>query len=126
MGQVTATKYEIGYSTWNGRLLGLLGLGPRHSSVVITEEEVTVTMGWGFSASIPRPSVVSVETDDDRVWGWGVHGWKGKWLVNGTSQGLVRFTIDPATRARGCFVPLDLRVLRVSVADRDAVMAAMT
>ena len=69
---------------------------------------------------------MSVETDDDRVWGWGVHGWKGKWLVNGTSQGLVRFTIDPATRALGCFVPLDLRVLRVSVADRDAVMAAVT
>ena len=25
VGQVTATKYEIGYSTWNGRLLGFWG-----------------------------------------------------------------------------------------------------
>jgi hypothetical protein len=122
---VTATRYEIGYSTWNARLLGLLGLGPRHSSLVVSDDAVTVTMGWGFSVAIPRESIVSIETDDERVWGWGVHGWRGRWLVNGTSRGLVRFTIEPPARARTAFFHLDLRVLRVSLADRDALLAAM-
>lgn len=117
--------YEIGYSTWNGRLLGALGLGPRHSSVVVGDDEVTVRMGWGFSAAIPRESIVSVGADDGRVWGWGVHGWKDTWLVNGTSRGLVKFTIEPATRARVCFIHLDLRVLRVSVADRDTLLSSL-
>jgi hypothetical protein len=122
---VTATKYQIGYSVWNARLLGLLGLGPRHSSVIVADDEMTVTMGWGFAVSIPRESIASVEADDDRVWGWGVHGWRDRWLVNGTSRGLVRISIEPAVRARVCFIDLDLRVLRVSVDDRDALLAAM-
>lgn len=122
---MTATKYEIGYSTWNARLLGLLGLGPRHSAVLVSDDDVAITMGWGFSATIPRRSIASVEADDARVWGWGVHGWKDKWLVNGTSRGIVRITIEPPVRARICFLHLDLRVLRVSVADRDALMASI-
>lgn len=123
---MSETRYEIGYSTWNARLLGVLGLGPRHSCVVVTDDDVIVKMGWGFSVAIPRTSLASVEPDDERVWGWGVHGWKDKWLVNGTSRGLVRFTIDPAVRARTCFIHLDLRVLRVSLADRDAVLEALS
>lgn len=125
MSVVTATKYEIGYSTWNGRLLGLLGLGPKHSSIVVTDDEVEVKMGWGFSATIPRAAIASVEPDTDRVWGWGVHGWNDKWLVNGTSRDIVRLNLDPKVGSRVCFIPLGLRVLRVSVADPEALIAAL-
>ncbi len=126
VADVTSTTFDIGYSTWNRRLLGVLGMGPKYSSVVVTDDRVDVSMGWAFEASIPRSSIASVEADDDRVWGWGVHGWSDKWLVNGTSNGLVEISIDPPVRARTAFIHLDLRVLRVSLADCDALIAALT
>jgi hypothetical protein len=66
---VTATSFEIGYSTWNRRLLGVLGLGPKHS--------------------------------------------------------LVKLTFEPPVPARTWFIALKLRVLRVSVVDRDGLLAAL-
>jgi hypothetical protein len=116
---VAATAFGIGYSAWNARLFPVLGLGPRRSSIVVDDDELRVRMGWAFTARIPRAGIRSSEPDDDRVWGWGVHGWKGKWLVNGSSQGLARLSIDPPVRARCCGVGITLRVLRVSVDDRD-------
>lgn len=101
-------------------------MGRRVSSVVIDADAALVRMGWAFRADIPRRSIVSAEPDDGPVWGWGVHGWRGTWLVNGSSHGLVRITIDPPVRARVCGLPARLTTLRVSVSDRDAVLAALT
>ena len=49
--------------------------------------------------------------------GWGAHGWRGEWLVNGSSSGIVRIELEPPGRAKVCGVPVELRVLRVSVED---------
>jgi hypothetical protein len=51
----------------------------------------------------PQHSDVHVENDTlhhDRVTRWGVHGWRGRWAVNGSSKGMVELTIDPPVRAR--------------------------
>ena len=118
-------RFEIRYQRWHGRLLGVLGMGPRFSHVDVSDEVVTVRMGWAFRSQIPRSAVRSVEADDDRVWGWGVHGWSGRWLVNGSSQGLVRLGLDPAVRSRVCGVRVSLTELRVGVTDREALIAAL-
>ena len=52
-------------------------------------------------AEIPRDHIASFSPGRGMVLGWGVHGWRGRWLVNGSSKGLVRLEIDPAVRARG-------------------------
>ena len=121
-----STTHAIRYGTWNRRLLTLLGMGPARSSIRVDDDTVAVTMGWAFDATIPRDSIVAVEPDDDRVWGWGVHGWGGTWLVNGSSSGLVRIALDPAVPARTAFISLRLRTLRVSVDEPDALIAALT
>jgi hypothetical protein len=119
-------RFEIRYEPWHGRLLGVLGMGPRFSCVEVADDTITVQMGWAFRSTIPRPVIRSVELDDERVWGWGVPGWKGRWLVNGSSQGLVRLRLDPAVRSRVCGVPVGLNELRVGVTDRDALVTALS
>lgn len=58
-----------------------------------------VQMGWGFRATIPLSSIKKAEPNHDTVYGWGVHGWRGRWLVNGSSKGIVKLTLDPRVRA---------------------------
>ena len=58
------------------------------------------------------------------MYSWGAHGWRGRWLVNGSSKGIVELTIDPRVRAYVMGVPVKLRTLWVSVTDPDALIAA--
>ena len=92
--------------------------------VSIANSTLHVSMGWGFSADIPLSSVTAAGPKDDRVNAWGVHGWRGRWLVNGSSKGMVELTIDPAVKARVISVPVTLSTLWVSVTDPDALVAA--
>jgi hypothetical protein len=117
--------FAIRYSGINRPLLRLLGLGPRRSRVEVDDDDVTVRMGWAFSTRFPRTAVRSARRDTGAVWGWGVHGWRGTWLVNGSSRGLVRLALEPPQRARTLGLPLRLRVLRVSVDDPEELVAAL-
>ena len=74
---------------------------------------------------MPRASVVAALPDHGRIGGIGAHGWRGTWLVNTTSKGLVRIELDPPARATVCGVPVTVRVLRVSLAEPDAFLAAL-
>ena len=70
-------------------------------------------------------SHVGASLDDGFVGGIGVHGWRGRWLVNGAANGLVAVEIDPPACARVLGVPVRLRYVRVSVQDPDALVAAL-
>ena len=72
-------------------------------------------MGWAFRVTIPRSAVRKILADSEAVAAWGVHGWHGRWLVNGSSSGLVRFEIEPAARAWILGIPVRLKTLRLSV-----------
>jgi hypothetical protein len=76
-------------------------------------------MGWGFRVEIPRRAVREISPDGAAVWGWGVHGWRGKWLVNGSSSGLARLEIEPEVRAWVMGMPVRLRTLRLSLVAPD-------
>jgi hypothetical protein len=71
-------------------------------------------------------NVRDARPDHGRVTGWGVHGWRGRWLVNGSSSGLVGVDLNPPARARVGPVPVTVRELRVSVDDPDGLVAALT
>jgi hypothetical protein len=115
----------VRFSTPN-RSLALVGVTARNSYVTVGPDEVGVQMGWAFQLRAPRSSVSGAEPDHDRVLGWGVHGWRGEWLVNGSSLGLVRIRFAPAARGRTTGFPVKVHTLRVSVADPVGLVARLT
>ena len=117
--------FDIDYSRGNRTLMGLIGVGPRFSGVVIDDEHVRVRMGWGFYAHIPLASIQRVGTTVRPFFAWGAHGWRGRWLVNGSSKGIVALEIDPPARGWAIGCPLRLRVVYISLADRDGFITAL-
>jgi len=103
----------------------LTGIGPKRSRIDVDDDTVTVRMGWAFRATIARSAIVRAEPYTGKVWAWGVHGWRGRWLVNGSSEGLVALEIDPAQPARTLGIPVRLRDLMVGVEDVPGFTAAL-
>lgn len=101
-------------------LFAVLFVRPR---VEVTDEALVVTLGWGFSATVPRSSVVAVVDEPGRRLSIGAHGWRGRWLVNTAGAPLVSVTLDPVARGRTLGVPVTVRELVLSIADRDAFRA---
>ena len=118
-------RFPIRFTGVN-RAMALLGILPETSRVEVDDAEVRVRMSWAFHLDAPRARVQRVEPDNGPVFGWGAHGWGGRWLVNGSSSGLVRIEFDPPVRARMTGFPVPVRVLRVSVEDPDGLVAALT
>ncbi len=117
-------RFAIRYGALRA-LLSVLGLGPRYSGLELDRDRLRVRMGWGFSATVARSQIRSARPSQGLVGGIGVHGWGGRWLVNGSVSGLVTLEIDPAARAWVIGVPVKLRSLRVSVEDPDALLRAL-
>ncbi|HEY7104948.1 MAG TPA: hypothetical protein VH986_00950 [Acidimicrobiia bacterium] len=107
------------------RAMVLLGVVPELCRVELDEAELRVRMSWVFHLDAPRASVRDARADHAPVLGWGAHGWRGRWLVNGSSSGLVRLELEPAARGFTAGVPVRVRVLRVSVEDPDALVEAL-
>ncbi|MCC6705858.1 MAG: hypothetical protein IT334_13350 [Thermomicrobiales bacterium] len=57
--------------------------------------------------------------------GWGVHGWRGKWVVNGSDDGIVKLTISPQIHARTLIFAITLRELYLSLEDPEGFLAAL-
>ena len=108
------------------RAMIALGLSPSRSWVEVGDDLLRVRMSWAFSLDAPLVNVRDARPDTGRVGGWGVHGWRGRWLVNGSSSGLVRIDLSPPVRGRMGPIPIGIRQLRVSVEDPDGLVAALT
>lgn len=109
-----------------GPLFAILGLSKLSSQVVVDDDQVSVRMSYAFSATIPRAAITGAQVEPRRVW-WaiGVHGWRGEWLVNGSSDGIVWLDLAPPVRGRVLGVPVRLRRLGVSVDAPDALVALL-
>lgn len=106
-------------------MLTLLGTGPRRSWVEVDENRIVVRMGWAFRTTVPRSHVTAVVPEDMKGWvGIGVHGFRGRWQVNGALGRGAAVEIEPSVRARVCLVTVQLQRLRIGVADPDAFVAA--
>ena len=108
------------------RAMIALGLSPNRSWVEVGDDLLRVRMSWAFSLDAPLVNVRDARPDTGRVGGWGVHGWRGRWLVNGSSSGLVRIDLSQPVRGRMGPIPIGIRQLRVSVEDPDGLVAALT
>ena len=108
------------------RAMIALGLSPSRSWVEVGDDVLRVRMSWAFSLDAPLVNIRDARPDTGRVGGWGVHGWRGRWLVNGSSSGLVRIDLSPPVRGRMGPIPIGIRQLRVSVEDPDGLVAALT
>jgi hypothetical protein len=106
-------------------LLVALGMGPGFSGVELSDTEIHVRMGWAFRTRVPRTAITGARLVSGRVGGIGVHGWRGRWLVNGSMDKIVGIDIDPAVRAVATGIPVHLRYLALSVENPDAFLAAL-
>jgi len=107
-------------------LFVVTGLTPARCYVEVGPDVVRVRMGWSFSADVPRPSIRCQHRVHDKRWSIGVHGWRGRWLVNGAAGPLVALEIAPPAHARVLGVRVRLQELIVSVEEPDAVIAALS
>jgi hypothetical protein len=113
------------FERWYLPLSVPLGLGPSNSEIRLDAGVLRVKMGWAFDAEIPVASITKAEAANERVFTWGVHYSRGRWLVNGSGSGLVALTIDPPVQAKVWIRSVTLRSLWVSVTDPDALIAAV-
>jgi hypothetical protein len=106
-----------------------LGGGPGRGGVTVDSAVLRVRMA-DFHLDVPRSSVRSAARSARSVRGTiGVHGSRGRWLVNGSYNGLVELAIEPP-----CYTPrqpstLFLRSkvssLTISLVDPDGFIAAV-
>ncbi len=118
-------RFAISYSTPMRLLSIMLGMGPRRSVVIVGDDTVDVRMGWAFHVTIPRSAVGGVEHAEPVRFTRGVHGWNGRYLVNGRGDGLVTITLEPAQS--GVMVGFSVKVseVTVSVEDPEGLVAAL-
>jgi hypothetical protein len=122
--QVT-DRFPISFDGWYRVLSRLLGLPPSQAAVVVARDHVEVRMAWAFRSRFPRSAVASVSPSDLRPLSRGVHGFGGRWLVNGSGTGLLSIQFRPDQRGYVAGVPIRLRELLVSVTDPSALAAAL-
>jgi hypothetical protein len=123
---VPETYFAISYSPALKPIFWLVRMGPTRSGVWVAPESMRVSMGQGFRATIPLASVNEISRDSGAVRGWGVHGLRGQWLVNGSSSGLVRLEIGQGAKASVMGRSVPLRTLRLSLTHPDGLIAALT
>ena len=116
----THRRIPIRFERWYALLSSALLLFPSDSFVEIREDEVECRMGWAFRARFPRSAVSAVKRFERWPLSRGVHGFNGRWLVNGSGNGIATIELEPPQRAHVLGVPVKLRQLLVSVDDPEA------
>jgi hypothetical protein len=110
------TRIPIKYSKAWAWLL-TIALVPRGLAYIeIDGDTIRVRMSWAFRARFTRGDISAVVPNKGVV-SIGVHGWKGRWLVNGSHRPIARITFALPTHARVLGVRVTVRELLVSVDD---------
>jgi hypothetical protein len=121
-----AVRFPIRFDPTYRVLSSALLLTPSRSFVEVEGDRVSVRMAWGFRATFPRSAVASVTVHGRRPLSRGVHGWAGRWLVNGSGEGILDIALEPTQRGHVLAFPVRLRTLLVSVEDPAGLIAALT
>jgi len=119
-------RFGVRYSSWLLPLFLILLLGPRRAFVRVTDREVRVRMGWAFDATIPRANLRNVARQPDWWLAIGVHtNFRGSWLVNGSSTGIVGFQVEPPVRATSAGFGGNVSRLSIALEEPEAFIAAL-
>jgi hypothetical protein len=130
---MTATRFPIRFDAGYAWLSRALFISPADSYVEVADNyvevadnQVSVRMAWAFRATFARSCVSkAVVTGSKVLLSRGVHGWAGRWIVNGAGDGIIAIALEPRQRAHVMGVPVSLRQLLVSVDDPHALAAAL-
>ncbi|SRR5581483_164606 len=117
MVEHSSQRIPIRFDRLYAVLSSALGLLPSSSYVDVDHDQVHVRMGWAFRATFPRAAVVSAAISSQNSLSRGVHGFAGRWLVNGSGRGIVAITLSPVQRGYVLGLPVRLQQLLVSVPD---------
>jgi hypothetical protein len=106
----------------------LMGGGPEGGRVEIDASEIRLRMA-DFKVDVPRSRVRGVTRSSFQTKGTiGVHSKDGRWLANGSADGLVEITIDPPVHTprslSSLFLRMEVSALIVSLVDPDGFIAA--
>lgn len=113
-------RIPIRFDAWYRVLSSAVLLLPSQAFVELGAEDVSVHMGWGFRARFPRSAIARAKASDLRPISRGVHGFAGRWLVNGSGDRILSLELEPRQRAWVMGFPVSLRELLVSVDDPEA------
>jgi hypothetical protein len=119
-----ARRFPISFGAWYRVLSTVVGVPPSGAYVAVGREHIEVRMSWAFRSRFPRSAIQAVFHSDVRPLSRGVHGFRGRWLVNGSGTGILTLQLDPAQRAYVVGFPVRLRELLVSVEEPAALAAA--
>jgi hypothetical protein len=123
---VNMTRFPIKFDAPYALLSRALFISPSDSYLEIGGDQVSVRMSWAFRTTFDRSSISGTSILDERIpLTRGVHGWAGRWLVNGAGDGVLAIDLDPRQRAYVMGFPVKLVQLRVSVDDPSALAAAV-
>jgi hypothetical protein len=121
-----ATRFPIRFDAPYALLSRALLLFPSDSYIDVAANDVSVKMGWAFRATFHRSDVARAAPFGKRfALTRGVHGWAGRWLVNGAGDGILAIDLAPKQRAYVLGFPVSLRQLLVSVDDPAALENAL-
>jgi hypothetical protein len=120
------TRFPIRFDVWYRVLSTALLLSPSDSFVEVEGDEVRIRMAWGFRARFRRSAVLSATEHRRKPLSRGVHGFAGRWLVNGSGEGIVNIALEPRQRGYVMGFPVQLRNVLVAMEDPVGLMAALT
>ena len=118
-------RFFILFDQWYMVLSSVLLLPPSSSYVEVDDKQIRVRMGWAFRSSFPRGAVASVAESHGLTLSRGVHGFAGRWLVNGSGQRILTIDLKPTQRGYVMGFPVRLNQLMVSVEDPAGLAAAI-
>lgn len=118
-------QIPISFDSWYSGLSSALGLTPSRSYVALGRDEVEVRLGGAFRSRFPRSAIATATVLNLRPLSRGVHGFGGRWLVNGSGRGILSIQLTAAQRAYVMGVPIRLRELLVSVREPSSLAAAL-
>jgi hypothetical protein len=106
-----------------------MGGGPEGGRIEIDADELRLRMA-DFKVDVPRSSIRAVARSSMQTKGTiGVHSKGGRWLANGSADGLVEITIDPPVYTprslSSLFLRMKVNALIVSLVDPDGFIAAV-
>ena len=110
-------------STYDLGRVGYLGV---HGTVEVDDERVRVHVSPFFRADVPRDAIELVHVVKPSILaGFGVHHWKGVWLVNGRRGPAVELLLHARVKGSMLGLPVGIRRLQLGVGDPAALAAEL-
>lgn len=125
MASAGPTRFPIRFDAAYRLLSSAVLIPPSDSYIEIDGTEVYVRMAWAFRTRFPRSAVASAAPLDRKPLSRGVHGFRGRWLVNGSGDCILVINLEPAQRAYVMGFPVSLKQLMVSVDNPFALALAL-